>query len=77
MLSLAAHLPQTVVGLVPDALQVLEHGDLERPRLGVDLIRRPRPHQGQRPEHLAVHVELELPAGGVADAHGRRSLVAG
>src|SRR5215468_11749858 len=31
----------------------------------------------KRVHHLAVHVELELMDSGVADAHGRRGLVAG
>ena len=37
----------------------------------------PLPADVQRIHQLAEHVELELSVGAVADAHGRRPLVAG
>ena len=62
-------------GSFQPGLEVVEHRALQRPRVRV----LGEPHVTglvQRVEHLAVHVELELAVGGVADPHRRRSLVA-
>src|SRR6185436_17671740 len=72
---LAANLPHARVGLFPARLEESKQRALERPRLAVAV------HVGlsrlvHRVEELAVHVELELVHGRVADADRLRALVA-
>ena len=55
-------------GCVPGLLEVVEHGELDPPRLRVD----PDPADArlvERVEDLPVHVELKLLTRGVADPH--------
>jgi hypothetical protein len=71
-----ADLPQRAVRLLPHGLEVLGEHALQAPC--VVLVGEARvARRVQAVEHLAVHVELELPGGLVADAHRRRPLVAG
>ena len=70
------HLPQAFVGLPPCAFEEVEQRDVEMPALWVgrdtdasDVV--------QRVGDLAVHVGVELGAGGVADPHRGRAVVAG
>ncbi len=63
-------------GCVPGLLEVVEHAELDPPRLRVE----PDAAHArlvERVEHLAVDVELELLARRVADPHRARALVAG
>ena len=72
----AANLPDALVGLAPDGLQMRDERLLERPAV---LIRSEtgvaRDVEGV--EHFAIDVELQLSGGGVADAHGLCPLIAG
>ena len=76
VLAPAAHLPDAVVGLVPDVLQMRDQRALERPAASSSARPAAAPDV-QRVQHLAVDVELHLPRRGVADAHRRGALVAG
>ena len=72
----SAHLPDSLVGAVPDALEELHDVALERPGM---IVGREAVHTClvQRVHHLAVHVELELLVGRVPDAHRLRAGVPG
>jgi hypothetical protein len=72
----AADLPDPGVLRAPARLEPVEELPDERPRVVVGL---PAVQASavERVHHLAVHVELELLRGGVADPDGRGSLVAG
>src|SRR5436309_7140166 len=76
MTAAASHLPNPVIRLVPDVLQVVQDGQYQV-CTPVDLPREGISSGGQRRvQHLAKYVELELPGGPVADAHRPRVLVA-
>ena len=71
----AAHLPDPLVGLAPDALEALEQAPAERP----GVVRRRQPRRArlvERVQDLPVDVELELSCGLVAGPDGPRPLVA-
>src|SRR5205823_5676491 len=73
--ALAPHLPDPGVGLLPSLGGGVDQAEEEAP---VVVVRRaaslvPAPRQLQE---IAVHVQLELFGGGVADAYGRRPSVA-
>ena len=72
MLALAADLPQAVIGMLPSTLEELEQSGLERPGVrGLRLVGWEQlPHEVERTERLAVHIELELPARRVPDVDG-------
>src|SRR5262249_53978497 len=71
----ASHLPNSIVRLLPDLFQMLDQGLLQRPgRLDGSKSVLSRLEDGVH--EFAVHVELQLTGGGVADAHGRGTLVA-
>ena len=76
MLRLAADLPDPLVRSRPGAFEVAKQGSLERPRVLL-LGEAVGPCLVERVHDFAVDVHLELLARGVADAHGRRALVAG
>ena len=68
VLARAAHLPDPLVRLGPDPLEMLDQVRLQRPaRLVVRKADAPR--KMERVHHLAEYVELELLRGGVTDAH--------
>ena len=76
VLARAACLPDSVVGLAPDRLDVLH----DRPPAGPEPFLDPAQRLGaddHDSEDLAVHVELELPGSGVADPDRPGSLVPG
>ena len=68
MAPLAADFPDALVGLVPGLLEVVEHGELNPPRLRIDADAADA-RLVERVEDLSVHVELELLTRGVADPH--------
>src|SRR3546814_5717044 len=67
VLPAAAHFPYPLVGLGPDALEVIEQRALERPGAVAGSEPGP-PSLMKRVHHLAEDVDLELPMGSVADA---------
>ena len=72
----AANLPDALVGLAPDGLQMGNERLLERPAARI----RSEPRAAadrERVEHFAIGVELQLPDRGVADAHRSCPLIAG
>ena len=74
--ALAAHLPETVVGLIPGALEMVHQRELKVPRVVV--VADPRvARQRQSVQRLAPDVELKLVRGGIADTDGRRVLITG
>jgi len=69
LLPRAAHLPDPLVGVVPQSLDRMEQGLAHRPAAFGR--RQPlEPGEDHGVHHLAVDVELELPGGGVADPDG-------
>src|SRR5437588_2808400 len=68
-------LPDALVRLPPAGLEITEQLPLQRPGL-LFLAEAVDPGLVERVEHLAVHIELKLPARGVADPDGARGLVA-
>jgi len=72
----APHLPDAVIGLAPDLAHVLDQHAAQRPRVVRQRVLEDLGGVPHHVEHLAVDVELELPAGAVADPHGCRPLVA-
>ena len=76
MLRLAAHLPNSLIGLLPDCLEMRGERLLKCPGLGA-LRNAAEPRLMQRVHDLAVDVELHLSVRGVADAHWIRRLIAG
>ena len=72
----AARLPDSLVGLAPDALGVLGLRLHDRPQASREPFAAPRMQQ-DRVERGAVHVVLALVERAVADAHGTRAGVAG
>src|SRR5205085_3452979 len=72
----SARLPDPVVGLAPDRLDVLDDTSPPGPQRLLD----PAEHLGAEEQDrgdLAVDVELELLGGGVADPYRLRALIAG
>src|SRR6516165_10470878 len=71
-----AHLPDSLIGLVPDRGQMLKYGLPDR---GAACDRGKAGPMGvvERVENLAKNVELGLVGGAVADAHWARILVPG
>ena len=70
----AAHLPDALVRLGPDAREMRQQRLLHPPRVVVRLLLELAPDVHGVHE-LAVDVELQLREGGVADAHGAAVLV--
>ena len=75
MTARSAHLPDAFVGVLPAALQEVHERELQSPF--VRTFGQFAPGVIQRVHHLAVDIELELTAGGVADPDRRRVLVSG
>jgi hypothetical protein len=74
-LRIAAHLPDAAVRLLPVVREEIDERPLHVPRIGVRV--EPRLARDlQRVHQLAVNVQLRLHGSGVADANGRRPLVA-
>jgi hypothetical protein len=71
-----AHLPDAVVGLVPNAGEMIQEHSLDPPGFAVGFELEP-PHDVHRVHEFSVHVELQLLERGVADPHGAAVLVAG
>src|SRR6185369_7009170 len=70
-----AHFPQSLIGVLPAGLEVLQEGALQVPR-GI-LARDSLPARlVQRIQDLAVHVELQLARSGIAYAHRRGAFIA-
>ena len=68
MLRIPAYLPHPSIGFVPDGFQVIEELALQRPaRLALGQPAASSLMQGIH--DFAVHVELALLGGGIADAH--------
>ena len=76
MATAAAHLPDAVIGALPGRLEKLQEAVQPFPAclVGREAQRATRVEAAQ---HLAEHVELKLPGGGVACAHRARTFVAG
>ena len=70
-----AHLPDAVIRLAPDRLQMIEQRDLHVPA-GFACRQSAAAALMQRVHHLAEHVELQLAVRRIADAHRGRVLVA-
>ena len=76
MLSLAPGLPDPIVGLAPNRLDVLDDLPPARPEAVLDPAQRLGAEERDA-DDLAVHIELELFGGRVADPHGPGTLVPG
>src|SRR3546814_10333951 len=76
VLPAAAHFPYPLVGLAPDALEVIEQRALERPGAVAGSESSLAPLM-KRVRHLAIDVDLKLSMGGIADAHRIRPFIAG
>ncbi len=70
-------LPDAFVGLGPHVLDVLDEDAGQVPHVVGQLVAEAVARVQEHVHDLAVHIELELLARGVADAHRRRILVAG
>ena len=68
MAGVAARFPNPLVHLGPDFFQMLEHAQLKRPA-GFAWRQSPLPRMMQCVHEFAIHIELKLGMGGVADAH--------
>src|SRR6516225_4568727 len=75
MLSVAADLPDTLVGLAPDFLKVPEKFALHIPA-GLGCGKPLAPRMMKRIHDFAKDVKLELPVGGIADADRARAFIA-
>src|SRR5215469_5478107 len=75
VLWLTAHLPDSVIGLVPDLLETSHERELQLPACLVDSQLALAPMM-EDVHDLAVDVELQLPACRVADAHRSGMLIA-
>src|SRR3954468_4358927 len=76
MAPVSARLPDPVVRLAPDRLDVVDDLRPARPQPLLDLAAQLGAEKHDR-RHLAVYVEFELLRGGVDDTDRLRSLVAG
>ena len=72
----APHFPDALVRLLPDVLQVLHQGGHQVPAFACGGTSPPCTSWYSASSNFAVDVELHLRAGGVADAHRARALVA-
>ena len=68
-MTIAVYLPDTVIGLVPNRLQMVEQGALQFPTffVGAELAVATLVH---RVHNLAVDIDLQLSGGSIADATG-------
>ncbi len=69
------NLPDAVIRLAPPVLQKVHQRELELPTGTPRIVGRFRLVEGRH--DLAVHIQLELPGGGIADADRSRTLVPG
>src|SRR4029077_14822080 len=75
MAALAAHLPDAVIGITPDRLEMIEQRPLKFPGSG-EILQAPGTRLMQRVHHLAVDIELKLVGSGIADTHRFRAFIA-
>src|SRR5690606_29546074 len=71
----AAHFPDALVRLIPDAFEMIDECPRHLPGFGAR-VETSLPRVIQRVHQLTEHIQLELAMCRIADAYGRRLLVA-